>query len=201
MFMNHQSLILVDYSTDGLVFCSSIPFFKQIIRAPHPSEIFTIYNLSPIIPFRPSFISSDQIRNLVLHTLPSCLSTHIANTFLSYIIPPPIPPHILHQSLSSCFALQPLPAKNQWPAAYRDDSDTHFIMKCLRHNAPMHKLCGNKLDVTYRHAIANNLLCIINDRLVYIEPVTVSTNHICRIIVPLSLRRIILYCFVCFTGC
>ena len=199
--MNHQSLILVDYSTDGLVFCSSIPFFKKIIRAPHPSEIFTIYNLSPIIPFRPSFISSDQIRNLVLHTLPSCLSTHIANTFLSYIIPPPIPPHILHQSLSSCFALQPLPAKNQWPAAYRDDSDTHFIMKYLRHNAPMHKLCGNKLDVTYRHAIANNLLCIINDRLVYIEPVTVSTNHICRIIVPLSLRRIILYCFVCFTGC
>ena len=55
----------------------------------------------------------------------------------------------------------------------------------------MHKLCINKLAVAYRHAIANNLLCIVNDRLVYIEPVTVSTNHICRIIVLLSFRRII----------
>ena len=64
-------------------------------------------------------------------------------------------------------------------------------MKHLRHNAPMHKLGVNKLAVTYRHAIANNLPCIINDRIVYIEPVTVSTNHIFRIVVQLSLRRII----------
>ena len=56
-------------------------------------------------------------------------------------------------------------------------------MKHLRHNAPMHKLGVNKLAVTYRHAIANNLPCIINDRIAYIEPVTVSTNHICRIVV------------------
>ena len=35
------------------------------------------------------------------------------------------------------------------------------------------------------------LLCIINDRLVYIEPVSVASNHLCRIVVPLSLRRVI----------
>ena len=79
--------------------------------------------------------------------------------------------------------MQPLPAQDQWLAAYRYDSDTHFLMKHLRHNAPMHKLGVNKLAVTYRHAIANNLPCIINDRIAYIEPVTVSTNHICRIVV------------------
>ena len=64
-------------------------------------------------------------------------------------------------------------------------------MDHLRDNDSMYKLCIDKLVVTYRHAIANNLLCIINDILVYIEPVTISTNHICRIIVLLSFRRII----------
>ena len=55
----------------------------------------------------------------------------------------------------------------------------------------MHKVFIDQLVVTYRNVIADNLLCIINDRFVYIEPVTVSRNHICRIIVPLFLRRII----------
>ena len=87
--------------------------------------------------------------------------------------------------------MQPLPAQDQWSAAYRDDPDTHLLLEHLRHNAPIHKLCVLKLAVTYRTALANNLLCIINDRLVYLEPVTISTNHICLIVVPLSLRRII----------
>ena len=62
-------------------------------------------------------------------------------------------------------------------------------MENLRHNAPI--LCVKQLAVTYPNDIANNLLCIINDILVYIEPVTVSTNHICHIIFQLSHRRII----------
>ena len=56
----------------------------------------------------------------------------------------------------------------------------------------MNRLCIIKLVVTYRKDIARNLLCIISCRLVYLEPITVSTNHICRIIIPLSLRCIIL---------
>ena len=56
----------------------------------------------------------------------------------------------------------------------------------------MNRLCIIKLDVTYRKAIAQNFPCIINYKLIYLEHITDSTNHICRIIVPLSLRRIIL---------
>ena len=55
----------------------------------------------------------------------------------------------------------------------------------------MAKLNIASLAFTYRRAIAQNLLCIINDRLVYLEPVAVSSNHLCRIIVPLSLRCVI----------
>ena len=39
--------------------------------------------------------------------------------------------------------------------------------------------------------MTHNLLCIISYILVYFDPITVSTNRMCRIIVPLSLRRII----------
>ena len=54
----------------------------------------------------------------------------------------------------------------------------------------MAKLDIAQLTVTYRRTISQNLLCIINDKLVYLEPVNVSSNHLCRIVVPLSLRRV-----------
>ena len=104
--------------------------------------------------------------------------------FLSYILPPPITSPILRRSISSFFSLQPLLVQDQWYAVYIDDLETRLIIKHLHHNALMYKLCIDKLAVTYRNAIANNLLCIINDRLVSIEPVTVSINHVYRIIVP-----------------
>ena len=55
----------------------------------------------------------------------------------------------------------------------------------------MVKLDIAPLAVTYRRAIAQNLLCIINDILVYLEPVALSSNYLCRIVVPLSLRCVI----------
>ena len=55
----------------------------------------------------------------------------------------------------------------------------------------MDKLDIVPLSFTCRRAIVQNLLCIINDRLVYVELVTVSSNHLCRIVIYLSLRRVI----------
>ena len=55
----------------------------------------------------------------------------------------------------------------------------------------MDKLGIVSLSFTYRRAIVQNLHCIINDRLVYVELVTVSSNHLCRIVISLSLRRVI----------
>ena len=47
------------------------------------------------------------------------------------------------------------------------------------------------LPAAYRTVIARNLLGFLGDRLFYYEPIATVTNHICRIVVPLSLRRII----------
>ena len=55
-------------------------------------------------------------------------------------------------------------------------------MDYLHQNAPINRLCITKLDVTYRKAIAHRLLYIISYRLVYLESITLSINHICRII-------------------
>ena len=63
-------------------------------------------------------------------------------------------------------------------------------MDHLRHNIPIHKICIDELAITYCNAIFNIFIFILNDRVVYLEPVTVSTNHICRIIIPSSYRRI-----------
>ena len=76
----------------------------------------------------------------------------------------------------------------------------HRLQKLFRNNlfhesstpqCTYDRLCIIKLAVNYRKAIAYNLIFIINCKLVYLEPIEISTNHIVRIIPPLSLRRII----------
>ena len=79
----------------------------------------------------------------------------------------------------------------QWYTIYAADSDTNVLMDYLSHNIPLNNIIIVKLVVTYRKAIAKKLLYILNGRLIYLEPVTVSTNHICRIVILLSLRRIV----------
>lgn len=58
----------------------------------------------------------------------------------------------------------------------------------------MNKFCIGKVTITYCRAITQNLLCIINDRLVDLEPVTVSINNFCRIVVSFPLQRVICDC-------
>ena len=48
-----------------------------------------------------------------------------------------------------------------------------------------------KLSAAYRPAIARNLLWLLEDRHVYYEPIPTITKHICRIIIPKSIRHTI----------
>ena len=74
---------------------------------------------------------------MVLHTLLFRVSNHIANNFISNIIPPEIPPPTNIQCISNCFTLQPLPAKHTWHTAYQKDSDTKKIIDHFTLNAPL----------------------------------------------------------------
>ena len=58
------------------------------VCSPHLSEIFHLYHLISLIPLYPSFISL----YLVFHTLPLSLSRHMADIFLSTILPLPLTP-------------------------------------------------------------------------------------------------------------
>ena len=111
--------------------------------------------------------------------------------FLSTIPPPLISPPVTHQSISSRFTLQPLPTQDKWSIAYKQDPETNFLFQYLHRQAHLAKPDVAPLDVTYRRATAQNLLCIINNRLVYLESISISSNHLCRIFVPLFLRRVI----------
>ena len=73
----------------GIPFSSS--FYFTHVRDPHPTEIFTLYVLTVLIPLYPTILSSIQIRSLVLHILSFPIMQHITNTFHSHIVPPIIP--------------------------------------------------------------------------------------------------------------
>ena len=114
----------------------------------------------------------------------------MADVFLATILPPPLHPPVIHRSISSCFILQPLPTQHTRSTVYQHDPDTNLFYEHLHHHAPFSKVNIETLAITYRKIIAHNLLCLINDRLIYFEPVTVSCNHICRIVVPIFLRPV-----------
>ena len=123
---------------------------------------------------------------------------HITHAFLSPIAHPIIPSsfntkciRVNTQCISHCFTLQPLPISDQWTSAYNKDSHTKVLLDHLSVSAPLDKPTILHLPAAYRTAIARDLLCILEDRLVYYGPIATITNHICRIVVPTSLRRII----------
>ena len=82
-------------------------------------------------------------------------------------------------------------ASNQWARAYNDDPATKVLLERLSGNDPLDKPTLLHLPAAYRTAIARNLLEILEGSLVYYKPIATVTNYICRIVVPISLRRII----------
>ena len=75
------------------------------VRSPYLTEILSLYGLPNLIPLYSSYLSTNQIRTLVLHTLPTTVSNHIATTFISDVVPPTIPPPSSIQCISNCFTL------------------------------------------------------------------------------------------------
>ena len=123
---------------------------------------------------------------------------HLSHVFLSHIVPPIISSSIQikcvrvnTECIIHCFTLQPLPATDQWRRNYNDDPYTKVLLDRLSISTPLDKQTIFHLSAACRTAIARNLLNILEGRLVYYEKVTTVTNHICRIVVPISLRRII----------
>ena len=123
---------------------------------------------------------------------------HLSHAFLSHIVSPIIPSSIQTkcvrvntQCISHCFTLQPLPYIDQWTRAYNDDSHTKVFLDRLSISSPLDKPTILHLPEAYRTTIARNLLGILEGRLVYYEKVSTVTNHIYRIVVPISFHHII----------
>ena len=126
---------------------------------------------------------------LVLHILPPRISHNIAQTFLSDTVPHtiPLPTHL--QRISNCFTLQPLPAQHNWEEAYQKYSETKLFLDYLSINASLDKSTIRTLPAAYHTTIVRNQIGLLSDRLVHYEHISFAHKHICRIVIPLSLRR------------
>ena len=133
-----------------------------------------------------------------MQILPLPILNHITYAFIYHVVPPTIPFSIQTkcvsvntQCISNCFTIQPMPVSDQWARAYNDESATKVLLDRLSVSTPLDKPTILHLPAAYRTAITCNLLGILEGRLVYYEPIATFTNHICRIVVPISLRCII----------
>ena len=123
---------------------------------------------------------------------------HLSHVFLSHTVPPIIPSSIQTkcvrvntECIIHCFTLHLLPASDKWTSTYNDDPHTKVFLDRLSTSTPLDKPIILHLPAAYRTAIAHNFLGILEGRLVYYEQMVTVTNHICRIVVPISLSRII----------
>ena len=82
-----------------------------------------------------------------------------------------------------------MPAKNTWETAYQQDSDTKNVFDHFTLNDPLDQSTILNLPVAYRTALYRNQLGLLEGRLVYYEQLSFTNKHICRIVVPLSLRH------------
>ena len=75
--------------------------------------------------------------------------------------------------------------------SYASGKETSLLLHHFLHQKPFAKNALSSFPAQYRRAVATNSLCIVEGRLVFPEKVATTANQICRIVVPISLRRII----------
>ena len=63
-----------------------------------------------------------------------------------------------------------------------------MLVERLSINAPLDDPTILKFSEAYRTTITRNLLGLLESSIVYYEPILTVTKHICRIIIPTSLR-------------
>lgn len=76
-----------------------------------------------------------------------------------------------------------------WTAAYASDPDTCFIIKLLSTNASWDQSSLNKVSSAYRPFLRDNRMCMMNGKLVAMQPVSNRSQVLALIVAPLSLRR------------
>ena len=90
-----------------------------------------------------------------------------------------------------------MPSSLSWKEAYESDKETSLLLYPLLHKQPFANNTLSSFPAQYRRAIATNSFGIIECRLVFFEKVATAPNKICRIVVPISLRRIFfLFCML-----
>ena len=84
-----------------------------------------------------------------------------------------------------------MPSPLLWKEAYASDKETSLLFYHFLYQQPFAKNYLSSFLAQYRHAVTNNSLGIVEGRLVFFEKFSATDNRICRIVVPISLRRII----------
>ena len=84
-----------------------------------------------------------------------------------------------------------MPIVLSWKKSYASDKETSLLLHHFLHQKSFAKNALSSFPAQYRRTVATNSLCMVEGHLVFPEKVATTANQICRIVVPISLRRII----------
>ena len=160
----------------GSVYPSSMPTTSRTFGAHNPPELLDLYCLPTLLPLY-LLIDSDLLRSVILHFPPRNLVLRISSAIIrdvcfSYS-------QVFKQShllISYCFSLKPLPTPTVRTSAYMLDSETKIILKSLQTRSKVSSENLAQISSTYRQALANNRIHLIDKKLVYYEQTLTSTK-------------------------
>ena len=84
-----------------------------------------------------------------------------------------------------------MPIVLSWKKSYASDKETSLLLHHFLHQKSFAKNALSSFPAQYRRTVATNSLCMVEGHLVFPEKVATTANQICRIVVPISLRRIV----------
>ena len=140
----------------------------------------------------PSIVSAPNIKQFVIHILPSCLTQTLLAVIHSAYMANNVT-HSHHKCISHCFRLQSMPCSLTWKDVYVADKERAIFMQHLIYHQPFDKSTISSLPSQYRSAVANNAFDIFENRLVLYEPVPITINKMCRIVVLFYLMHTIFF--------
>ena len=128
------------------------------VRSSQASEIFSLYNLSSSVLHSLQPLSFNMQRTICLHIFPRKTALALASSVIANHLSPSC--RLANTSkipISNCFTLQSTPTKSTWETAYAADEDINNIMVSLTKKEALSKDTMDKLNVAYKHGVANKI--------------------------------------------
>ena len=183
-----------------------IPFIcslsgRHYVRALHSSEVLALYTSGLTNYMREKLHSITSATN-ICPTIRGCCPWRTGAAIAEYVVDAVLNQDIVHredvqEDIVRCHLTKPVPSKDQWDEAYRNDKETNYMLTRLKDDDEWQERELLSVHRAYRPAIREKRLKMKLGRLIVMSPIAESNKFLTLIVVPESLRVTVFQAYHC----